>query len=81
MDLVSINDGASFLGDVYDFTFAGIERHHSLSPTRKAQGAVLSIIKGQTIFLIVDKEANFYRYFLKWCIYNNSNANQAGISF
>jgi hypothetical protein len=27
MDLVSINDGASFLGDVYDFTFAGIERH------------------------------------------------------
>jgi hypothetical protein len=31
VDLVGMTDGVSFLGDVYYFTFAGIEGHHPLA--------------------------------------------------
>jgi len=30
MDLVIMNDRVSFLGDVYHFTFTGVEGHHPL---------------------------------------------------
>jgi hypothetical protein len=55
------------------------------SRTRKGQRAVCPFIKGNTkichFLIVINKETNLNRYILNWFIYNNSNANKAGISF